>query len=103
MAKITGLLDNKPVPTSINGIFVKDIPAKMMEEKFGDVEKRIADDPEGMIALFFTDLIVDDNGEPFEDCQTYDEIVAVLSQAKIIRILNAVAEALQPGIEASKK
>ena len=96
MAKLSKLAGKKPIPLSFEGVFIKNLPAKVIEEKFGDVEGKMQKDQEAVIVDLFTNLICDKDGKPFEDCTDFDSIVSVLSVTDIHSIVSAIPEALAP-------
>ena len=99
--KISSLFSNKPIQTEIDGIYIQDLPAKEVEESFGSIDDLLKENPEEGITKLFTDLICDAEGQPFEDCQTYDGITANLSIANIRKIVDAAGKALM-GEEVAK-
>lgn len=96
MAKISNVLGRKPIPTEVEGVYISDLPAKEVDEKFGDLQELMEKDHEKAITLLFTDLICDENGERFEDCQTFEDITENLSVRALHTIINAIPSALTP-------
>lgn len=96
MAKLSKLSSNKPIPLSVEGVFIRNLPAKVIDQKFGNIQERLQEDQEGVIVSLFRDLICDENGEAFEDCETFDQITEALSVVDIQTILLAVPKALVP-------
>lgn len=91
---IASLFPNNPIQTELPGVFIKDLPAKVMEQEFGNLNQLLNEDPEAGITKLFQGLICDADGNPFEDCQTYEAITATLSVASIKRIVTAAGKAL---------
>lgn len=102
MAKLSDVRDNKPIPLSVDGMFINNLPAKEMEEKFGNIQQSLLEDQNSVLVAIFSDLICDSEGKPFEDCSTPDEIMAVLSVKDIQAILYAVTKALSPDATGGK-
>lgn len=96
MAKLSKLINNKPIALSVDGMFVRNLPAKVVQEKFGNINEDLAKDQEAVIVSLFTDLLCDENGEVFEDCGSFDEITSILSVADLHKIVSAIPEALSP-------
>ena len=96
MTKLSTLVNNKPIPLSFAGVYVKNIPAKEAEAHFGDIQNEVTANPEAVITRMFQLLICDENGDMFEDMTDYDAITAVLPLAIIHGILNEVPSALMP-------
>lgn len=103
MAKLSKIANTKPIALSFDGVYIKNLPAKVIEEQFGDIESKLAENPEAVIVSLFTDLICDEAGEAFEDCGTFGEITAVLSITDIHGIISAIPEALSPSATNSGK
>ena len=103
MAKIANIIKFKPIPLTVEGIFIRDLPAKEIEDKFGDMAKELQEAPENVITRLFTDLLCDEAGEAFEDCQTFEGITESLSVAAINDIINAIPVAMMPNASDGKK
>jgi hypothetical protein len=96
MAQLSKLKNNKPIPIGVDGIFIHNMPAKQMQEIFGNMNERLKTEPETVILELFTKLICDDKGETFEDVATYDAILEVLSLKDIQEIMTGIAETMNP-------
>jgi len=96
MAKLSKVSNKKPIPLSVDGVFIKNLPAKTIDEKFGNIQEKLAQDQEAVIVSLFTDLICDEDGNQFEDCGTFDEIASALSILDIQSIVAAIPNALVP-------
>tara|TARA_B110000858_G_scaffold55789_1_gene64837 strand:+ start:2548 stop:2859 length:312 start_codon:yes stop_codon:yes gene_type:complete len=96
MAKLSKLVSNKPIALSVDGMFVRNLPAKVVQEKFGNINEDLAKDQEAVIVSLFTELLCDENGDVFEDCGSFDEITSILSVVDIHRIVLAIPEAISP-------
>jgi len=96
MAQLAKLKNNKPIPIGVDGIFIHNMPAKKMQDIFGNMEERLSKEPENVIVELFNKLICDDKGETFEDVATYDAILEVLSLKDIQGIMSGIAETMNP-------
>lgn len=96
MAQISKLRDSKPLPTDIKGIYIHNLPAKRMQDLFGDLETRLANDPEVVVVQMFNELVCDEDGNTFEDVATYDQIMSALSIKDIQDIMRAIAATVNP-------
>ena len=96
MAKLSKIANTKPIALSFEGVFIRNLPAKVVDEKFGNIQEEMAKDQKGVIVSLFTDLICDEDGTPFEDCSTFDEITMALSVKDIHQIISSIPEALSP-------
>jgi hypothetical protein len=96
MAQLSKLKNNKPIPIGVEGIFIHNMPAKQMQDIFGNMNERLKTEPETVILELFTKLICDDKGETFEDVATYDAILEVLSLKDIQEIMTGIAETMNP-------
>lgn len=103
MAKLSKVSNKKPIPLSVKGVFIKNLPAKTIDEKFGNIQEKLEQDQEAVIVSLFTDLICDEDGNQFEDCLTFDDIAAALSILDIQSIVAAIPKALMPDAIASGK
>jgi hypothetical protein len=102
MAKLSKISRTKPIKTSVEGVFIRNLPAKVVEEKFGSVHAMEDGNQEAMVLSIFTDLICDEDGNAFEDCATFDDISASLSVLDIQTIIAAIPEALSPSTTTGK-
>jgi hypothetical protein len=96
MAQLSKVKNNKPIPIGVEGIFIHNMPAKQMQDIFGNMNERLKTEPETVILELFTKLICDDKGETFEDVATYDAILEVLSLKDIQEIMTGIAETMNP-------
>jgi hypothetical protein len=96
MTKLSKISNSKPIPLAVEGVFMHNLPAKALEEKFGNIQESLRVDQEGVLVSIFTGLVCDEHGEPFEDCGTAEEILSALSIKDIQDILHAVTKALVP-------
>jgi hypothetical protein len=96
MAQLSKVKNNKPIPIGVEGIFIHNMPAKQMQDIFGNMNERLKTEPETVILELFTKLICDDKGETFEDVATYDSILDVLSLKDIQEIMTGIAETMNP-------
>lgn len=96
MAQLSKLKSKKPVPIGVDGIFIHNMPAKQMQDIFGGLNERLADEPEAVIVELFTKLICDDKGDAFEDVGSYDAILEVLSLKDIQEIMVGITKAMNP-------
>jgi hypothetical protein len=96
MAKLGKVSNRKPIPLSFDGVFIRNLPAKVIEDKFGNIGSDLQEDQEKMIVAIFTDLICDEKGDKFEGCDTLEEITSVLSIMDIQAIVSAIPSALAP-------
>jgi len=96
MAKLSKVSSKKPIPLSVEGVFIKNLPAKAIDEKFGNIQEKLMNDQEAVIVSLFTDLICDADGNQFEDCNTFDEITSALSILDIQSIVASIPKALIP-------
>jgi hypothetical protein len=96
MAQLSKVKNNKPIPIGVDGIFIHNMPAKQMQDIFGNMNERLKTEPETVILELFTKLICDDKGETFEDVATYDAILEVLSLKDIQEIMTGIAETMNP-------
>ena len=103
MAKLSKIANTKPIALSFEGVYIRNLPAKVIDDKFGNIQEKLAEDQEAVIVSLFTDLICDEDGTPFEDCSTFDEITAALSVSDIHQIVSAIPEALSPSATNSGK
>lgn len=98
MAKLSKIANKKPIALSVEGVFIKNLPAKIIDEKFGNIQEKMAEDQAAVIVSLFTDLICDEDGNQFEDCDTFDKITEVLSVLDIQVIIQAIPKALMPDV-----
>lgn len=96
MAKLSKISSNKPVALSVEGVYIHNLPAKAIDEKFGNIQQKLEEDQASVIVSLFTDLICDEDGNQFEDCDTFDKITEALSILDIQMIVKAIPEALAP-------
>ena len=96
MAKLGKVKNSKPLSFGVDGVFIKNIPAKRMQQMFGNIEEKLANEPEGVVVELFNELICDEDGAAFEDVGTYDAITEVLSVTDIREIMEAIAETMNP-------
>jgi hypothetical protein len=96
MAQLSKVKNNNPIPIGVEGIFIHNMPAKQMQDIFGNMNERLKTEPETVILELFTKLICDDKGETFEDVATYDAILEVLSLKDIQEIMTGIAETMNP-------
>jgi hypothetical protein len=96
MAKLSSVSNTKPIALSFPGVFIRNLPAKVIDIKFGNISKDIEEDQEAVIVMVFNDLLCDEAGAGFEDCGSFDEITSSLSVSDIHSIMNAIPEALAP-------
>ena len=96
MAQLSKLKSKKPIPIGVDGIFISNMPAKQMQDIFGGLNERLAEEPEKVIVELFTKLICDDKGDMFEDVGSYDAILEVLSLKDIQDIMTGIAETMNP-------
>ncbi len=99
MATLGTIVTRKPITTSYEGLFVRDLPMKEMTDKFGNLESDLQDSPEDTITRVFTELLCDENGESFEDAQTWEDINAMFSMSNLTAIMQEVSNALNPNAE----
>lgn len=102
MAKLSKLSRTKPIETAVEGVFIRNLPAKVVEDKFGNLQSTVDGDQEAMIVTLFTDLICDADGKPFEDCSTFEDITSALSVLDIQGIIAAIPDALTPSSTTGK-
>ena len=103
MAKLSKLVSTKPIALEVDGVYVRNLPAKQVDEQFGNIQEQLETDPEAVIARLFKDLICDEDGVAFEDCDSFEAITAILPMNTIHSILNAVPKALMPSESNVKK
>lgn len=96
MAKLGKVKSSKPLSIGIDGVFIKNMPAKRMQDLFGNIDERLKSEPEGVVVELFNELICDDSGDVFEDVATYEAILDVLSIKDIRDIMEAIAETMNP-------
>jgi hypothetical protein len=103
MARLSDVIKSGPIETKFNGLYILNLPMKEMENRFGDFEKKLQDEPEETIVNMFQNLICDENGEMFDDVESWDQITGIFSQLQIQEIMIAVGEALSPQAQDEKK
>lgn len=96
MAQLSKVRNSKPLPIGIDSVYIKNLPAKRMQELFGSIETRITQDPEVVIVELFNELICDENGDVFDDVATYDDIMGAVSIKDIHEIMNGIATTVNP-------
>lgn len=96
MAKLSKLKNRKPLYIGIDGIFIQNMPAKQMQDLFGNMETRLGEEPEVVVVDLFSKLICDEEGNAFEDVSTYDEIISALSMKDIQEIMTAITTTVSP-------
>lgn len=99
MAKLGSIVSRKPIETAFKGLFVRDLPMKEMTDQFGNLESDLQNSPEDTITRVFTELLCDENGESFEDAQTWEDINAMFSMSNLTSIMQEVSNALNPTAE----
>lgn len=86
-------------PTSIEGLFVRNVSLKDIEEL-----QKVGEDDDGLAGLMviFRDFAVDKDGERFEDVQTAEQIKALPMETvgNIARAVTEVVERLGKGLPA---
>ena len=97
MAKLSKFKKNKPIPIGVDGIYIHNLPAKVMQDTFGGINDKAQTDPEAVVVELFNTLVCDENGDAFEDVGTYDDIMSVLSLKDIQEIMQGIAETINPG------
>ena len=75
MAKLSSVANKKPIALDIDGVFVRNLPAKIVDDKFGRINLDLEDDQQAVIVSLFTDLICDADGNNFEDIQAIVEAI----------------------------
>ena len=103
MTKLSKVKSKKPLPTDVEGVFVRNIPAKKAQDLFGDMDARIGTEAEAVIVELFNNLVCDDKGNTFDDVETFGAIMEVLSMVDIQEIMLAVAFAINPSAKDLKK
>tara|TARA_R110000824_G_scaffold44036_3_gene128449 strand:+ start:881 stop:1192 length:312 start_codon:yes stop_codon:yes gene_type:complete len=103
MAKLSSIANTTPIALSVPGVFVRNVPAKVIDDKFGNIAADLEKDQEAVIVSLFTDLLCDEDGAAFEGCGTFDEIAEVLSIGDIHAIMAAIPVALAPNEDAAEK
>ena len=96
MAKLSSVSNKKPIALDIDGVYVRNLPAKLIDDKFGRINLDIEDDQQAVIVSLFTDLICDADGNMFEDCDTFESITSSLSVMDIQAIVEAIPQAIAP-------
>ena len=91
--KLADIKDNQMIPTSIDGVFIRDLPLARLEE-MGKLEE--SDDPTAPLLWLFNNLIVGEDGEPFEDARTADDLHNNVGMVTARQITDAALEALNP-------
>ena len=99
MAKLSKVKSKKPIPIGVEGIYINNLPVKVLQELFGDITERLKYDPNTVVVELFTKLICDDNGDAFEDIGSYEDIIAVLSVKDIQEIMSGIAGTMNPSAE----
>lgn len=95
MAKLAALQDSNVIPTSVPGIFIKDLPYKEFQQIYTSIGDTKTDDQVmDAIVLLFNKLIVAEDGSKFEDALTKEDIENNLSIRMIKQIMDALPEAL---------
>lgn len=95
MAKLAALQDNSVIPTSVPGIFIKDLPYKEFQKIYTQIgETKNDEQVMDAIVLLFNYLIVAEDGSKFEDALTKEDIENNLSIRMIKQIMDALPEAL---------
>ena len=102
MAKLSSVANKKPIALDIDGVFVRNLPAKIVDDKFGRINLDLEDDQQAVIVSLFTDLICDADGNNFEDCETFESITSSLSVMDIQAIVEAIPQAIAPSANRGK-
>tara|TARA_R110000764_G_scaffold47303_1_gene105743 strand:- start:307 stop:615 length:309 start_codon:yes stop_codon:yes gene_type:complete len=102
MAKLSSVANKKPIALDIEGVYVRNLPAKIVDDKFGRINLDLEDDQQAVIVSLFTDLICDADGNNFEDCETFESITSSLSVMDIQAIVEAIPQAIAPSANRGK-
>ena len=96
-----GLLYDKVVPTSIDGLCVRNMSLDQLsslQESIAPAEEDSGEDAMGLVAEALVDIARDPEGEKFEDMQTKEQAIA-FGFATIKQMLDACLNALTGGNE----
>ena len=96
MAKLSQLKKVHIIPTSIEGVFLKDLPFKRTQEVLAKAGAAGSNDLSGVLYLF-SELICDSTGKAFEDAKTVEDLQENMPSRLLNDIMKAIPEALNPG------
>ena len=95
MAKLGKLQESNLIPTEVPGIFIKDLPYKLFDGIYKEVNAKLAEeDVIGAVVVLFNDLIVAEDGTKFEDALTPEDVQDNISVRMIQQIMEALPKAL---------
>lgn len=97
-------LNNAPRPTSLDDVFVRDVPLDARRRIADAAMKAKGDDPWDAVAelglLLFQEAIVDKDGNRYGNIDTVADVVA-MGMDRLLDVQNAVLEAISPGKRSS--
>ncbi|WP_069299891.1 hypothetical protein [Neptunicoccus sediminis] len=96
MSKLSNIVNRKPLATSFEGLFVRDLSLKQIEQDFSNLQAELEQDAPKAIVKVFVGLLCDENGESFEDVQDWESIQELFSNTTIAAIMEEVGDALNP-------
>lgn len=96
--RISDLNKNKVIALPVEGVFIKDLPAKQFEIMFKDADKQLEEENKDFVVKIFKELICDKDGNPFEDLVDvdYDGLTEILSLKTLHDIIYSIPKAVVP-------
>ena len=97
MAKIGSIVKRTATPTSIDGLYIRNISYKDLQAYQERVAELAEDRPGPIVFEAFQTLLCDEHGEEFEDVNSVDEVENNFGMMQLREIMESVGEALAPG------
>ena len=98
MAKLNKIIKPSLIPlvSEFEGLYVRDLPAKQLQERFVNIQKDMEDKPNETIVALFSNLICDETGETIDEFQNEELILDNLSVKQIQGLLESLILAVTP-------
>ena len=103
MPKISETIKLKHIPTSIEGVFARNMPQAVLRIKMEQLQETANLDENAMelMTLYvFKEFVCDENGESFEDCMTIEGIENSMDIKTTLQIITEVPNAYVPSEKA---
>ena len=98
MAKLSQLKRTNVISTSVEGVFIKDLPFKKTQAVLKAAGETGEHELRGVLVMF-KDLICDAKGQPFDDAASIEDLEENMPSRLLNDIMQAVPEALNPSVD----
>jgi len=98
MAKLSQLKRVNVIPTSVEGVYIKDLPFKKTQAVLKAAGETGDHELNGVLTMF-KELICDATGKAFEDAVTIKDLEENMPSRLLNDIMQAVPEALNPSVD----